>query len=67
MAAALAGVNATVVGILAAALVNPVGTGGLTSIPAAVVAAAGSAALLSGRVPPIAVVAGSALAMALLA
>lgn len=65
VAAALAGTNAVVVGILAAALVTPVGTGGLTSIPAVVVAAAGAAGLLTGRVPPLAVVAGSAGVMAL--
>jgi len=67
MTAALAGVNATVVGILAAALVNPVGTGGLTSVPTVAVAAAGAVALLSGRVPPIVVVGASALAMAAIA
>lgn len=64
VAAALAGTNAVVVGILAAALVTPVGTGGLTSIPAVVVAAAGVAGLLTGRVPPLVVVAGSAAVMA---
>ncbi len=66
VAAALAGTNAVVVGILAAALVTPVGTGGLTSIPAIVVAAAGAAGLLTGRVPPLVVVAGSAGVMAVL-
>ena len=65
VAAALAGTNAVVVGILAAALVRPVGTGGLTSIPAVAVAVAGAAGLLTGRVPPLAVVAGSAGVMAL--
>jgi chromate transporter len=65
VAAALAGTNAVVVGILAAALVTPVGTGGLTSIPAVVVAAAGFAGLLTGRMPPLVVVAGSATVMAL--
>ena len=34
IAAALAGTNAVVVGLLAAALITPVATGGLTSIPA---------------------------------
>jgi chromate transporter len=67
IAAALAGTNAVVVGLLAAALVTPVGTGGLTSVPAVVLAAIGFAALLSERVPPIVVVAGCAGAMALLA
>jgi chromate transporter len=60
MAAALAGTNAAVVGILAAALVHPVATGGLTSVAAVLVAAAGSIGLLTGRVPPLLVVAGSA-------
>ncbi len=64
VAAALAGTNAVVVGILAAALVTPVGTGGLTSIPAVVVATAGAVGLLTGRVPPLVVVAGSAGVMA---
>ena len=66
VAAALAGANAAVVGILAAALITPVGTGALTSTLAVVVAAAGAAVLLSGRVPPLAVVAGSAAVMALI-
>jgi chromate transporter len=65
VAAALAGTNAVVVGILAAALITPVGTGGLTSIPAVVVAATGAAGLLTGRVPPLVVVAASAGVMAL--
>ena len=64
VAAALAGTNAVVVGILAAALVTPVGTGGLTSVPAVIVAAAGAAGLLTGRVPPLVVVAGSAVTLA---
>ena len=64
---ALAGVNAVVVGILAAALVTPVGTAGLTSPLSVAVAVAGAAGLLSGRVPPLAVVAGSAAVMALAA
>jgi chromate transporter len=63
----LDGVNAAVVGILAGALVNPVATGGITSPAAAVVAVAGTGLLLAGRVPPLVVVAGSALAMAVLA
>jgi chromate transporter len=67
VAAALRGTNAVVVGILAAALVNPVATGGLTSVPALVVAAGGSIGLLLGRVPPLLVVAGSAAALALVA
>ena len=61
---ALAGVNAVVVGILAAALVTPVGTAGITSPAAAVVAGLGAGALLADRVPPLVVVVSSALAMA---
>ena len=57
--AALAGVNAAVVGLLAAALVDPVATSGITGPADAVVAAAGFGALLTGRAPPLAVVAGS--------
>jgi chromate transporter len=64
---ALDGVNAAVVGILAAALVDPDGTGGITSPLAAGVALAGGALLVTGRVPPIAVVAASAVAMAVAA
>jgi chromate transporter len=62
---ALAGVNAAVVGILAAALISPVMTGSLTSPLAVLVAAAGVGLLLVARVPPIVVVAGSAAVMAL--
>ena len=51
---ALAGVNAAVVGILAAALISPVMTGSLTSPLAVVVAAAGVGLLLVARVPPLA-------------
>ncbi len=60
--AALAGVNAAVVGILAAALVDPVGRSGIAGPADVVVAAAGFAALLTGRVPPLVVVAGSVVA-----
>ena len=60
IAAALAGTNAVVVGLLAAALITPVATGGLTSIPAAVLAGLGIIGLVSERVPPLAVVAGCA-------
>jgi chromate transporter len=67
IAAALRGTNAAVVGLLAAALVTPVGTGGLTSIAAVVLAALGFAGLASGRVPPLVVVAGCAATMAVLA
>jgi chromate transporter len=57
--AALAGVNAAVVGILAAALVNPVGRSGIAGPADLAVAVVGFGALLTGRVPPLAVVAGS--------
>jgi chromate transporter len=67
LGAALRGVNAVVVGILAAALISPVGTTGIRSPATAVIAASGFAGLVSGRVPPLAVVAGSALAMGCLA
>ena len=55
--AAVAGVNAAVVGVLAAALVSPVGTGAIARVPDAVIAATGLIALLA-RVPPWAVVTG---------
>jgi len=64
---ALRGVNAVVVGILAAALVTPVGTAGVTSPVAALVVAAGLAALLSGGIPPLVVVAASVGVMAVAA
>jgi chromate transporter len=67
LAAALRGVNAVVVGILAAALVTPVATSGVTSLATATVAVVGALALLSGRLPPLVVVAGSCLALAALA
>jgi chromate transporter len=67
VAAALAGTNAAVVGVLAAALVTPVATGGLTSIPAVIAAGLGAAGLILGRVPPLVVVAGSAAGLALVA
>jgi chromate transporter len=57
--AALVGVDAAVVGILAAALVDPVGRAAIAGPADALMAAAGFAALLTGRVPPLAVVAGS--------
>lgn len=55
--AAIAGVNAAVVGLLAAALVSPVGTGAIRGWGDLALAAAGLAALLA-RVPPWVVVAG---------
>ncbi len=63
---ALSGTNAVVVGILLAALVTPIGTSAVTAPLDVVVAAAGLAALMTGRVPPVAVVAACALAGQLL-
>ena len=59
---ALNGVNAAVVGLLLAALYTPVWTGAITAPVDVAIAAAGLGALLTGRVPPIVVVALSALA-----
>jgi chromate transporter len=61
-AAALTGVNAVVVGILAAALVDPVARSAIRGPADVLVAAAGFVALATGRVPPLAVVVGSVLA-----
>jgi chromate transporter len=47
----VAGVNAGVVGVLLAALVTPVATTALASVPDVVLALAAVAALFSGRVP----------------
>jgi chromate transporter len=58
---ALTGINAAVVGILLAALYTPVWTSGIEMPLDAVVAGAGLALLLTGRVPPIVVVGLSAL------
>ncbi len=55
--AALAGINATVVGILAAALYKPVSTTAIGSVADALVAAAGLLLLERWRLPPLAVVA----------
>jgi chromate transporter len=63
---ALSGTNAVVVGILLAALVTPIWTSAVTAPLDVVVAAAGLAALMTGRVPPVAVVAACALAGQLL-
>lgn len=57
---AIMGANAGVVGLLAAALWDPVIAHGVTSLAAGLVAAAGFAALLTRRLPPWAVVLGSA-------
>jgi chromate transporter len=62
--AALAGVNAAVVGILAAALVTPVVTTAIRGPLEAVLAVAGAALLISGRLPPLAVVLPTAIVMA---
>ncbi len=59
---ALTGTNAAVVGILLAALYTPVWTGAVTGPLDVAVAGAGLGLLVSGRVPPIAVVALSAVA-----
>ena len=59
---ALLGINAAVVGILAAALYTPIWTGAVNSPADVAVAVAGFALLMTGRVPPIAVVAASAAA-----
>jgi chromate transporter len=57
----LAGANATVVGILLAALITPVATTAIRSPIDVAVAVAGALALAGGRVPPIAVVVACAL------
>jgi chromate transporter len=59
---ALAGTNAAVVGILVAAMYTPIWTGAVTAPIDVAVVAAGLALLMTGRVPPIVVVALSALA-----
>ena len=63
---ALSGTNAAVVGLLLAALYTPVWTGAVSTAADVTVAAAGLVLLLTGRVPPIAVVVLSALAGQLL-
>lgn len=54
--AAMAGVNAAVVGLLASALYDPVWTSAVRSRSDFAIAAAGFAALVVGRAPPLAVV-----------
>ena len=66
-AAALRGTNAMVVGILLAALITPVASSALHGPVEVALAAAGFAALWTGWVPPIAVVAGLAAAGQVLA
>lgn len=64
---ALTGANAAVVGLLAAALYNPIWTGAIGTWLDVAIAAAGLSLLATNRVPPIAVVAGCALAGQLVA
>jgi chromate transporter len=64
--AALRGTNAAVVGILAAALVDPVGTGAIGSGLDLAVALAGFAALTVAKAPPLAVVAATVIAAVVL-
>jgi chromate transporter len=64
---ALSGTNAAVVGLLLAALYDPVWTSAIAAPIDIVVAAAGLALLLTGRVPPIAIVGLCALAGQVLA
>jgi chromate transporter len=59
---ALTGTNAAVVGLLAAALWTPVWTSAVTDARDVLVVGLGFGALLTGRVPPVAVVAACALA-----
>jgi chromate transporter len=59
---AFAGINAAVIGILAAALYTPVWTSAVAAPVDVIVAAAGFGLLMTGRVPPIVVVGLSALA-----
>jgi len=61
MRAVVAGVNASVVGVLAAALYRPVGTGAVRSVVDGVIALAAFVALVVGRVRPWVVVGVSAL------
>ena len=59
---ALTGVNAAVVGLLLAALITPVWTSAVSGPLDVLIVAAGVAALIGLRAPPVAVVAGCALA-----
>jgi chromate transporter len=63
---ALAGTNAAVVGLLAAALYTPVWTSAVAGLDDVAVAGVAVAALLTGRVPPIVLVVGCALVAQLL-
>ena len=62
----MAGVNAGVVGVLLAALITPVSTSALATVPDAVVALAAFGVLRTGRVPVWAVAAACAVVGALL-
>jgi chromate transporter len=64
---ALTGVNAAVVGLLAAALYQPVWTGAVVSLADVGVVVVALAALVLARLPPIAIVAGCAIAGQVLA
>jgi chromate transporter len=64
---AIAGTNAAVVGILLAALITPILTSAIVAPIDVAIAAVGLVALLSGRVPPIAVVVACAVVSQLLA
>jgi chromate transporter len=66
-AAALRGTNAAVVGILAAALITPIGTGALHSLVELPLALVAFIALVTRRVPPVAVVGLAAITGQLLA
>ena len=59
---ALIGVNAAVVGLLAAALYQPVWTGAVASVADVAIVAVALAALVVARLPPIAIVVGCAIA-----
>jgi len=64
---ALTGVNAAVVGLLAAALYEPVWTGAVSSVVDAVTVVVALALLVLARLPPVAIVAGCAAAGQVLA
>ena len=64
---ALTGINAAVVGLLAAALYQPVWTGAVASLADVAVVVVALAALVLARLPPITIVAGCAIAGQLLA
>ena len=59
---ALTGVNAAVVGLLLAALINPVSTSAVDTVSDVLIAGVAAATLIALRAPPIAIVVGCALA-----